>query len=161
MKNQLSALIDGEFELEDSDHILTAMKSGGEVTEAWQHYHLIGDAMRGDAEMLHGFSAKVMQALDAEPTVLAVNKQTQDTSETVKPKFKIPMVWSVAASVAAVMFVGLMVMQQQLGGVDDVTLTPIEIAQNLPLEYLQAHQAAAPSGAAYYIQNASFSESQQ
>ena len=58
MKNQLSALIDGEFELEDSDHILTAMKSGGEVKEAWQHYHLIGDAMRGGAEMQADFSAR-------------------------------------------------------------------------------------------------------
>ena len=38
------------------------------------------------------------------------------------------------------------------------TLAPIEIAESIPTEYLQAHQAAAPTGAAYYIQDASFVE---
>ena len=38
---------------------------------------------------------------------------------------------------------------------------PVEIAQSMPTEYLQAHQAAAPSSAAYYIQNASFAETQK
>jgi sigma-E factor negative regulatory protein RseA len=64
--------------------------------------------------------------------------------------------WSVAASVAAVMFVGVMVLQQQLNAPEQ--LAPVEIAQSVPTEYLQAHQAAAPNGAAYYIQTASFTE---
>ncbi len=158
MKNQLSALIDGEFEIEDSDHIMTAIKSNGEVKEAWKHYHLIGDAMRGDVSMQHDFSAKVMQALDVEPTVLAINKQAEEQKPN-KRKVKTPMFWSVAASAAAVMFVGMMAFELQLGESDD--LTPVEIAQSLPIEYLQAHQSLAPSGSAYYIQSASYTESQQ
>ena len=120
MKDQLSALIDGEFEIESSEHIITSVKSGGELKEAWQHYHLIGDAMRGDISMRHDFSMRVMQALDAEPTVLATNKaeavtHTAAASQTYKlSMFKNGNVWSIAASVAAVMFVGLMVLQQQL-----------------------------------------------
>ena len=74
MKDQLSALIDGEFEIESSEHIITSVKAGGELKEAWQHYHLIGDAMRGNCHMRHDFCAQVMQALDAEPTVLGVNR---------------------------------------------------------------------------------------
>lgn len=157
MKNQLSALIDGEFEIEDSEHIVAALKSKSEVTDAWKHYHLIGDVMRGDMRLNDGLGEKIMQALDDEPTVLAVNKQT--TSKKAK-KFhaKTPVFWSVAASVAAVMFVGLMVFELQLGGSDD--LSAVEIAQSLPIEYLQAHQSIAPSGAAYYIQSASFTEPQ-
>jgi sigma-E factor negative regulatory protein RseA len=158
MKSQLSALIDGEIEIEDSEHIVTALKSKGEVTDAWKTYHLIGDTMRGDAEMPQGFSDKVMQALDDEPTVLVVNNQTTQPVKT-KRKIKTPVFWSVAASVAAVMFVGLMVFELQLGESED--MRPVEIAQSLPLEYLQAHQSVAPSGSAYYIQSASFSESEQ
>jgi sigma-E factor negative regulatory protein RseA len=158
MKNQLSALIDGEFEVEDSDHIMTAIKSNGEAKEAWKHYHLIGDVMRGDTSMQHDFSAKVMQALDAEPTILAINKQAAE-HEPKKRHVKTPMFWSVAASAAAVMFVGMMALELQLGESDD--LAPIEIAQSLPIEYLQAHQSLAPSGSAYYIQSASFTESRQ
>ena len=158
MKNQLSALIDGEFEIEDSEHIVTALKNKGDVTEAWKHYHLIGDAMRGNAEMPHDFSAKVMHALDAEPTVLAVNNQLA-SSKTTKRKMKTPIFWSVAASAAAVMFVGLMVFELQIGESED--MTAVEIAQSMPFEYLQAHQSQAPSGSAYYIQSASFTEPQQ
>ena len=31
MKDQLSALIDGEFEIESSEHIITSVKAGGEL----------------------------------------------------------------------------------------------------------------------------------
>jgi sigma-E factor negative regulatory protein RseA len=67
--------------------------------------------------------------------------------------------------VSAVMFVGVMVMQQQLNQPQQAVavqvaeqLAPVEIAQSVPTEYLQAHQAAAPSSAAYYIQTASYTE---
>jgi len=72
---------------------------------------------------------------------------------------KTPLFWSVAASVAAVMFVGLVVFELEIGGQEE--LAPVEIANSLPIEYLQAHQSLAPSGASYYIQSASFTEPQQ
>lgn len=161
MKDQLSALIDGEFEIESSEHIITSVKAGGELKEAWQHYHLIGDAMRGNCHMRHDFCAHVMQALDAEPIALGVNRDGAPEPMPIKnkmvktPLFKNVKVWSIAASVAAVMFVGLMVLQQQFG--QSETMSPVEIAQNLPVEYLAAHQAVAPSSSAYYIQTASYS----
>lgn len=157
MKNQLSAFIDGEINIEDSEHLLTALKTKGEAVDAWRNYHLIGDAMRGDAVMQHDFTSKVMLALESEPTVLAVNKQTMKPEKANVVKRKTPMFWSVAASVAAVMFVGLMVFELQLSESED--MTPVEIAQSLPLEYLQAHQSVASTGSSYYIQAASFSES--
>lgn len=161
MKNQLSALIDGEFELEDAEHIVKALKSDGEMAAAWKQYHLIGDAMRGNDGLSNNFSNRVMQALDAEPTVLVNNQQPAilQSSSTKQRKVKTPVLWSVAASVAAVMFVGLMVFQLQLGESED--MSAVEIAQSLPLEYLQAHQSIAPSGSSYYIQSASFKEPQQ
>lgn len=165
MKDQLSALIDGEFEIESSEHILTSVKSGGELKEAWQHYHLIGDAIRGElgrgnVNMRHDFSTRVMQALDAEPAVLGVIRDTPagdapPVKYQLKSKLKNAKYWSVAASVAAVMFVGLILLQQQFGQSNN--LAPIEIAQTMPTEYLEAHQAAAPSSSSYYIQAASFS----
>ena len=157
MKDQLSALMDGEFAIESAEHLITSAKSGGELKEAWQHYHLIGDAMRGDCHMQHDFSRRVMQALESEPTALVINKDA--AAEQVLSKknlFNNTKTWSIAASVAAVMFVGLMVLQQQFSG--NETMSPIEIAQSLPSEYLQAHQSVAPSSSAYYIQNASFNE---
>lgn len=157
MKDQLSALIDGEFDVENAEHLIRSVKSGGELKDCWQHYHLIGDAMRNEMVLSHGFTARVMNALSDEPVVLSAVAIKPSLTQANKPAslFKSNQFWSVAASVAAVMFVGLMVLQQQLTDADESS--PVEIAQSMPLEYLEAHHAAAPNGAAYYIQNVSHS----
>lgn len=178
MKDQLSALIDGELEIESADHLIASAKVGGELKHCWAHYHLIGDAMRGDigqheVNISQGFSRRVMSALENEPIVFAPNAisissnikgagleaniHAPSRAAFMVSTFKNTKLWSMAASVAAVMFVGVMVLQ--LNQTEE--LAPVEIAQSVPMEYLQAHQAAAPNGAAYYIQNASFSESQK
>jgi sigma-E factor negative regulatory protein RseA len=167
MKDQLSALMDGEFDIESAEHLITSVKAGGELKTCWAHYHLIGDSMRGDLAMRHDFSQRVMSALENEPTVLAPNTASETTALQTNTgaasrtssiaNYKSSKFWSVAASAAAVMFVGVMVLQQQVNAPEQ--LTPVEIAQSVPTEYLQAHQAAAPNGAAYYIQTASYSES--
>ncbi len=169
MKDQLSAFMDGEFDIESAEHLITSVKSGGELKSCWTQYHLIGDTLRGDfgrgalgrgkAQMSHDFTARVMRALDSEPTVLLPNVQNSAQISSKQSSYKSTKFWSVAASVAAVMFVGVMVLQQQLNQPE--VLAPVEIAQSVPTEYLQAHQAAAPSNAAYYIQSANYKEPQQ
>ncbi len=155
MKHQLSALMDGEFEIADSEHLISSAKTGGEMKDSWANYHLIGDAMRGETYLSHNFSSRVMAALETEPTVIAPAASTANVAVLTRP-LKSTKFWSAAASVAAVMFVGMMVFQQKTNTNDE--LSPVEIAQSLPVEYLAAHQAAAPSSAAYYIQNASYTE---
>ena len=158
MKDQLSALIDGEFDIDSADHLITAAKSTGEISQCWGHYHLIGDIIRGDSKMHPHFHHRVMRALENEPAhkkATPVMDAQQDTKVIKKPIFKTMPIWSVAASVAAVMFVGWMVLQQNVA---TTQLAPVEIAQNMPMEYLQAHQDAAPSNAAYYMQNVAYAE---
>jgi sigma-E factor negative regulatory protein RseA len=149
MKDQISALMDDELALESSEQVFAAAKADGELNKCWATYHLIGDAMRGNPVFKPDFEQRLMQKLESEPTVLAPR---------IKKSFiKTPAVWSIAASIAAVMFVGWMVLQQQVQNGNDIT--PMEIAQNLPSEYLMAHQALAPTNSAYYIQPAGYSES--
>ena len=159
MKDQLSALIDGELDVASAEHVIKAAKTAGELKNCWAHYHLIGDAMRNQAHSSHDFSARVMQALENEPIIFAPNANINANTGTSagvasRAALNANKVWSIAASVAAVMFVGVMVLQLN----QTEALAPVEIAQSIPTEYLQAHQAAAPNGAAYYIQTASFTE---
>jgi sigma-E factor negative regulatory protein RseA len=165
MKDQLSALIDGELDVASAEHVIKAAKVGGELRSCWAHYHLIGDAIRGDighneAHTSHDFSARVMGALENEPIIFApntnINTSTGNVDGVSKASRGNSRAWSIAASVAAVMFVGVMVLQ--LNQTEE--LAPVEIAQSVPTEYLQAHQAAAPNGAAFYIQTASLTEPQ-
>lgn len=151
MKDQISALIDDEISLHEAEYLYTALKAEGESRECWMTYHLIGDAMRGSPTFKNDLRQRIMQQIDAEPAVLAP-KNVKPALESAKTS----RLWSVAASMAAVMFVGMIVLQQQPQQAEDIL--PMEIAQSLPAEYLQAHQSVVPSSAAYYIQSAAYTE---
>ncbi|WP_341503238.1 RseA family anti-sigma factor [Gallaecimonas sp. GXIMD4217] len=67
----LSALLDSESHLDDG--LLAKLKEDGELADRWQRYSLIGDALRGDLpqQVDLDISARVAQALESEPTLLA------------------------------------------------------------------------------------------
>jgi len=150
MKEQISALMDDELSTDGLDHLFTATKGDGALGECWSTYHLIGDVMRGNPVMPPDFKQRLMQKIASEPAVLAPRNVRRERR---------PMMWSVAASAAAVMFVGWVVLQQQAP--ENANVPVVEIAQNLPSEYLQAHQAVAPSSSSYFIQPAAYSENAQ
>ncbi|HYD33447.1 MAG TPA: sigma-E factor negative regulatory protein [Methylophilaceae bacterium] len=155
MKEQISALMDDELSTDGLDHLFTAVKSDDKLGECWTTYHLIGDVMRGNPLMKPDFKERLMQKLEAEPAVLAPRNITRERR---------PMVWSVAASAAAVLFVGWVVLQQQApensntSGVEIAQAQPATQGHNIPSEYLQAHQAVAPSSSSYFVQPAAYSE---
>ena len=146
MKEKISALMDGDLALRDAEYLMTAIKAKGEAAEAWSTYHLIGDVLRDDPVMRSDLTSKIMQEVAKQPRVLAPK-----TSNIFVQR---PMLWSMAASVAGVFFVGWMVLHQQI----QEGLAPVEIAQNIPSEYLLAHQSMAPTNAAYFIQPASYTQ---
>lgn len=162
MNEQISALIDDEMNAADAAHIIAAIQSSSASAHAWSQYHLIGDAMRGADALSVDFKKNLMQKIELEPTVLSPRLLVDGKSALSSPSRRLPAAWSMAASFAAVMVVGWVALQQQTHtGAELATAT---VAQNtsaevtIPAEYLQAHRATAPSGSAYYIQSASYSE---
>jgi sigma-E factor negative regulatory protein RseA len=191
MSEQISALLDDEIALEDAEHLMAGMQTNGSAAEVWSQYHLIGDVMRGANALSPNFKQNLMAKIDLEPTVLSPNaawmneptvlNETNELNEArnkkkaldVKSKLpatNLPVVWSVAASCAAVMAVGWMVLQTQVGNQtapamvaqaalsQEVATLPAASEQGVPAEYLMAHQASAPSASSYYIQSASYTE---
>lgn len=145
MKEQISALMDDDLALDDAEYLMTAIKANGEAAERWATYHLIGDVMRGEQAMRGDLTQKIMQQIAKQPRVLAPQSYLA----------KKPMLWSMAASVAGVFFVSWIVLHQQSS---QNGLAPVEIAQNVPSEYLLAHQSMSPSNTAYFIQPAAFNQ---
>jgi sigma-E factor negative regulatory protein RseA len=68
MKEKLSAIIDGELEGDIRAH-LNHLRSDAELRDAWDTYHLIGDALRGHS--CPEIAPRVISRLREEPTVLA------------------------------------------------------------------------------------------
>lgn len=160
MKEQISALMDSELDLERNPHLYAALRKGGEATQDWATWHLIGDVMRGDAMVQSGLHARVMQQLESEPVILAPRRRLRDIFQS---SYSVPMV----ASAAAVAFVGWMVWQSQGGIALQPELAPPSIAQNtMPPEalsgYMLAHHEYAPSNGmqhSYDIRPVTYSES--
>lgn len=155
MKDQISALMDEELDPAASQHLFVALKKDEKLLECWSTYHLIGDQMRGTGELSEDFYGRLMQRLDDEPVVLAPKR---------KISIKQHPLMSVAASVAAVMVVGWMLMQKQtpfmandpaVATVAQNTVTPESVNA-----YLVAHRQLSPdsvSQASYYLRPVNFS----
>lgn len=73
MKQQLSSLLDDEFDDRDRSRLLAAIRDDEELKSTWARYHAIGhvirtgSAVRDEAELWK----RVRVALEEEPTVLA------------------------------------------------------------------------------------------
>jgi sigma-E factor negative regulatory protein RseA len=205
MSEYISALADGEIDQDENAALIGAMLQNKKSMQAWREYQLIGDVMRNDQLLSVDFTQNFMQKLEQEPTVLSPNailRQSVKTPNGAMPEVnahvekmagnmhprnmhhseRLPVFWSVAASCAAVMVVGWVLLNQQIK--EEKAVSGMTVAQNtqavqstvapanvsatapttpqeylaIPPEYLAAHQHSAPSASSYYIQTASYSE---
>src|SRR5262245_7417414 len=99
--DKISALMDGELDAHQSDQQYARLKHDAEARACWKTYHLIGDALRGDAIISTDFTAKLSARLAQEPTVLAPQR-----SRARPMKRTTTYALSAAASLSAVALVG-------------------------------------------------------
>ena len=68
IKQQLSALMDGELEREPSRFLLKRLQDDADLSACWQRWHLAGDSLRGQtgAPLRSDFAERIAQALQAE-----------------------------------------------------------------------------------------------
>jgi sigma-E factor negative regulatory protein RseA len=71
MKEQVSALLDGELASPERAAVFDAMKADDAIRKDWRAYCLVSDALRGECGPGRDISAAVMAALDHEPTVIS------------------------------------------------------------------------------------------
>jgi sigma-E factor negative regulatory protein RseA len=163
MNERLSALIDDELELPDTEGCLARLDVDRELRETWSVYHLIGDALRGHAGQ--GLPPSFAERLAAEPTILAPRRGAPPAPRSAW------YVLSAAASVAGVALVGWMALPllepptpiataQPAPAVAAVDVKPAAVmaAQGVN-DYLLAHQRFSPSsvmgGMAPYVRTVS------
>lgn len=163
MKTRISALMDGELEDHEIAETLRALRRDGELRSQWCDCQVIGAALRGESELDIDVAARVMSALDLEPTVMAPGPRRM-------PEWQRP-VLALAASAAGVAVVawlalapagdggpalaaGQAVATGPASARQETVLAPVlapVLAQSRSTprlqEYLLAHQAYAPGGA--------------
>ena len=143
MKEQISALMDGELDGHAAEQAIDALRTEGEALETWRLYHLISDGMRDTRLLRSGFTARFSERLAAEPTVLAPGRLP---GRTPAQRFA----FAAAASIAAVALVGWLAFGPQPRAPQPIAQVeaPV-IAITVPLtnaanDYLLAHQGFSP-----------------
>lgn len=161
MKEQVSALMDSELGDDEGSGCVRRLQTDAALRESWEIYHLIGDTLRGSAAV--GLSARFHERLASEPTVLAPRRSAATRSRPSR------YVWSAAAGVAAVAFVGWMAAPLFETPVQTAAVAPVQAAAVQPAaavvvppaqgvgDYLLAHQRYSPrsvmAGVASYVQS--------
>ncbi len=168
----ISTLMDGELDADEAAREIARFKEDAARRDAWNTYHAIGDALRGDharVGLSADFCKRFSERLAQEPTVLAPRARAPRTLQT----------WalSAAASVAAVAAVGWISMSMlspdsttgapgtlakapaapaaivatapvvPLQPVGPALVEPVAAAPEHMHEYLLAHQGISPSTA--------------
>jgi len=160
MKNEISALMDGEMFEDDAEVLFDRIKRDSNAPVDWAAYHLIGDVLRQPEYIHRDISARVRERMQNEPTVLAPR------SRMVKQKARV-FALSAAASLLAVGVVAWMSLQispevaPQMA-MQQSSLRPASLQiQSRSSDYLMAHQEFSPStdmnGGASYIRTVAYS----
>ncbi|HUX89494.1 MAG TPA: sigma-E factor negative regulatory protein [Gallionellaceae bacterium] len=154
MKQDISALMDGELCGDEADELLGKIKRHPEAQQEWLTYHLIGDALRQPDYISMNMHAAFVERLHAEPTVLAPHSRRNSVAGV--------FAMSAVASIMAIAFLAwlsvklytepaIQMARQPANAESNVSL-PINEAMN---DYLLAHKEFSPSsdvrGAASYI----------
>jgi len=155
---KISQLMDGELGEREARLQIRRLESDPSLMQAWDTYHLIGDALRDDIPLGTDFERRLRQRLDGEPTVIAPN--VHFASRLVR--YSLPL----AAAVAGVAVVGWLALssQPQPAPGPVARIAPTVVATETPAtgqmsDYLLAHQEFSPTaamqGVASYVRTVS------
>jgi len=160
MKQEISALMDGELFEDEAESLLGRIKSDSATHKDWEIYHLIGDVLRQPEHIHCDLSAKVHERMQEEPTVLAPRGRA------VKQKVH-AVALSAAASLVAVGVVAWMSLQVSPEAATQMAMQQPDLRpgsaqiKSKSNDYLMAHQEFSPStdmsGGASYIRTVAYS----
>ena len=145
MKEKISTLLDDELDLKGTSQTVSEIIKDKRLRERFETYQLIRDSMKNELSDATFSSKSILDAIDKEPIQMQFNKTSKVTSAMALP-YPSWMSWPVAASFAAVLLIAALSMNHRYLKPSET----VEIAEDVPADYIQAHQMSAPTNVAYY-----------
>ena len=105
LDEQVSALVDGELPPEEAESLLNGLRHDPTGQMCWRHYHLISDALKNNLpdKISEDFVNRISLALESEPLLSTPPRRNFKVQPFIRPTIG----FALAASVAAVAFIGL------------------------------------------------------
>jgi sigma-E factor negative regulatory protein RseA len=145
MKEKISTLLDDELDLKGTSQTVSEIIKDNRLRERFETYQLIRDSMKNELSDATFSSKSILDAIDKEPIQMQFNKTSKVASSIALP-YPSWMSWPVAASFAAVLLIAALSMNHGYLKPSET----VEIAEDIPADYIQAHQMLAPTNVAYY-----------
>jgi len=145
MKEKISTLLDDELDLKGTSQTVSEIINDNRLRERFETYQLIRDSMKNELSDATFSSKSILDAIDKEPIQMQFNKTSKAASAMALP-YSSWMSWPVAASFAAVLLIAALSMNHGYLKPSET----VEIAEDIPADYIQAHQMLAPTNVAYY-----------
>ncbi len=145
MKEKISTLLDDELDLKGTSQTVSEIIKDNRLRERFETYQLIRDSMKNELSDATFSSKSILDAIDKEPIQMQFNKTSKVASAMALP-YPSWMSWPVAASFAAVLLIAALSMNHGYLKPSET----VEIAEDIPTDYIQAHQMLAPTNVAYY-----------
>ncbi len=145
MKEKISTLLDDELDLKGTSQTVSEIIKDKRLRERFETYQLIRDSMKNELSDATFSSKSILDAIDKEPIQMQFNKTSKVASAMALP-YPSWMTWPVAASFAAVLLIAALSMNHGYLKPSET----VEIAEDIPADYIQAHQMLAPTNVAYY-----------
>lgn len=148
MKEKISTLLDDELDLKGTSQTVSEIIKDKRLRERFETYQLIRDSMKNELSDATFSSKSILDAIDKEPIQMQFNKTSKVASAMALP-YPSWMSWPVAASFAAVLLIAALSMNHGYLKPSET----VEIAEDIPADYIQAHQMLAPTNVAYYSES--------
>ena len=145
MKEKISTLLDDELDIKGTSQTVSEIIKDKRLRERFETYQLIRDSMKNELSDATFSSKSILDAIDKEPIQMQFNKTSKVASAMALP-YPSWISWPVAASFAAVLLIAALSMNHGYLKPSET----VEIAEDIPADYIQAHQMLAPTNVAYY-----------
>jgi len=147
MKEKISTLLDNELDFKSISHTVSEINKDKHLRERFEAYQLIRDAINNELTDATLSSQSILAAIEKEPIQIQFNSQKK-LSDVMAITSSDWMSWRIAASFTVVLFVGAMIAMNPMRM---NATNSVEIAQDIPNEYIEAHQMLAPTNVALYV----------
>ena len=146
MSEKISSLFDNEVEQKNLDKEISALSAKSGVERHWKYYQVVRDVLQNNYTSSPDLSARIMDAIDKEPTQISGFPQNSSTASAIASPLMPWKIWAYGCAFLAV--AGILMINVPKVSYDE----PVQLVQeDIPVEFMEKHYATTALNANYFI----------
>jgi negative regulator of sigma E activity len=148
MSEKISSLFDNEVEQESLDKEVSALSAKSAVQRNWKYYQVVRDVLQNNYSSSPDLSARIMEAIDKEPTQMGAIRPKQNTASASALVLPV-MPWKIAAYTLGV-FVAIGIFTMNIPTTSNGSTVQL-VQEDIPAEFMEKHFATTALNGNYFI----------